>query len=57
VPRCDFRVQPRDRFTDDRQLLSDRVAKRLVGHELGLGAPRDSFAIQSSASRMSFKRC
>ena len=34
VPRGEFRAQPSDRFTDDRQLLGDSVAKRVVAQKI-----------------------
>ena len=57
MPRRKFGAEPRDRFTDDRQLLSDGVAKRLVGEEIGFRSPETAFAIQSNAPSMSFRRC
>ena len=36
MPRREFGAEPRHRFADDRQLLSDGVAERFVGDEIGL---------------------
>ena len=54
MPRRNLGAEPRNRLTDDRQLLSDGVAKRLVGEEIGFCSPGDRFPIQSNAPSMSF---
>jgi hypothetical protein len=42
VRRRDFPAQPRDRLTDDRQLLCNGVAKRLIAQKTASSRPLSS---------------